>query len=94
MFDVRNVGIDHESDQVEDKVSTLAQNSECCEAEVLEARIVNRLYTTHGIQHLLAYFDGWCERLGISPKDVSEINYNTTSYGTGETHSDNKSNAP
>lgn len=74
MFDVGNVGIHHEGDKVEYEVGTLPQDGEGREAEVLESRVVDGLYTAHSVEHLLAYLDRRSERLGISSEDISKVN--------------------
>lgn len=58
MLDMRNVRVDHKRDQVEDEVRALAEDRECCEAEVLEAGVVHGLDAAHGVDHLFADFDG------------------------------------
>lgn len=78
MFDVGNVGIHHEGDKVEYEVGTLPQDGEGRKAKVLESCVMDGLYAAHGIEHLLAYLDRRSERLGISSKDISKIDWMTT----------------
>ena len=74
MFDVGNIGIHHESNQVKDQVGALAENSESREAEILEPRVVGRSCAAHSIYHLLAYLDWGRERFGVAAQNVAEIN--------------------
>lgn len=73
MLDMRDVGIDHEGDQVQDKVCTLAEDSERRKAEILESRIVHGLHATHGIEHLFANLDRRSKGLRISPENVAKV---------------------
>lgn len=74
MFNVRNIGIHHKSDQVEDQVGTLPENSKRRETEMLESRVVGRSRAAHGIYHLFAYLDWWRERFGVATQNITEIN--------------------
>ena len=75
MFDVRNIGIHHEGHEIQNEVCTLPEDSECSEAIVLEPRIMDGSRSTHAVNHLLSHFYGRRERLGISAKYITEINY-------------------
>lgn len=74
VLDVRDVRIHHESDEVENEVRGLPEDGKRGEAERAEARIVCRVGTAHGIDHLFAYLNSWWEGLGVSSKDVAKIN--------------------
>jgi hypothetical protein len=74
MFDVRDICVHHEGDQVEDKVSAFPEDTVRSEAEILEACVMRRLCTTHAVDHFFAYFDLRRERLWVSTEDVSEVN--------------------
>lgn len=73
MFDVRYVGVNHESDQVQNEVGALAQDGEGCEAKVLETCIVRGLRATHAINHLFAYFHGRGKWLRVTAQDITEV---------------------
>lgn len=75
VFDIWNVGVYHQGDQVQDKVCAFTQDGECCEAKVLETCVVLRLRSSHAINHLLADFDRWWEGFGISAEDVAEVHW-------------------
>lgn len=74
VFDVWDVCVHHEGDQVEDKVGAFPEDAVCSEAEILEACVMWRLCTTHAVDHFFAYFDLRREGLWVSTKDVSEVN--------------------
>ena len=67
MFDMRDVGIDHKGDQIQNKVGTLPEDGECDEAKLLEAGELRRLCAAHGFDHLWRHFDRWRERLRVLP---------------------------
>ena len=73
MLDVGNVGIDHESNQIQNEIGALAQDGECCETEILETCIVRGLRATHAIDHLFAYLHGRRKWLGITAQDITEV---------------------
>src|SRR5438445_6483060 len=52
MLDIRNICIDHQGHQVENKIAALPQDGESSETEILETSIMRRLSTTHAIHHL------------------------------------------
>lgn len=79
MFNVGDVGVNHECDKVKDEVGTLAQDGEGREAEVFKSRVVDGLYATHSVNHFLAYLDRRSERFGISSKDVPKVDYKAMS---------------
>ena len=73
MFDMRDVGVHHQRNQVQNEVGALAKDRECCETKVLETSVVDRLYAAHCVYHFFADLDGWCERFRIPSEDISEI---------------------
>lgn len=73
MLDIGDVGIDHESNQIQNQIRTLAQDGECCETKVLETCIVRGLRATHAIDHLFAYFHGRWKWLGITAQDITKV---------------------
>ena len=75
MFDMRDVGVDHECDQVENEVRALAEDGEGGEAVLFEARVVHRLDAAHGVDHLLADLDGRSEWFGVTSEDVAKIDW-------------------
>ena len=79
MLDMRDVRVDHEGHQIENKARVLPENRKGCETELLEASIVYRLDATHGVDHFLAYFHWRGKGFRISSKNVSEIDYQATS---------------
>ena len=74
VFDMRDVGVHHQRNQVQNEVGALAKDRERGKTEVLEACIVDRLDATHGVDHLFANFDWWREWLGVTAEDVTKIN--------------------
>jgi len=75
MLDIRNICIDHQRHQVENKVAALPQDGESGETEILETSIMRRLSTTHAVYHLLADLDLWGEWLGITAKNVTKVHW-------------------
>lgn len=73
MLDVRDVGIDHQSDQVQNEIGALAQDGECCETEILKTCIVRGLCATHAIDHLLAYLHGRRKWLWVTAQDITKV---------------------
>jgi len=72
-FNVRDICINHEGDEVEDEVCTLPKDAECGKAEVREARIVLRMHTAHAVNHLFANLDGGWIQFWIVTKYVAEV---------------------
>ena len=66
VFDVRNVGIHHQGNQVKNEICTLAENRESREAEIFEPGIMGGLRTTHAIHHFLANLDRGREWLRVT----------------------------
>ena len=73
LLDVRDVCVRHERDEVENEVRALAEDGEGGEAVLFEARVVHRLDTAHGVDHLLADLDGRSEWFGVTSEDVAKI---------------------
>src|ERR1700709_1856510 len=74
MFDVGDIRIHHESDQVENEIGAFPQDSVGREAEVFESGIMRRLCTTHAIHHLFAYFHLRWKWFGVATENVTKIN--------------------
>ena len=74
MFDVWDICVHHEGDQVEDKVGAFPEDTVCSETEILEACVMRRLCATHAVDHFFAYLDLRGKGLWVSPKDISEVN--------------------
>lgn len=74
MFDIGDVGVDHESNQIQNQIRAFAQDAEGCEAEMLESRIVGRVCTAHSVHHFFAHFDWWGEWLWITSENETEVN--------------------
>lgn len=70
---VRDVRVNHESDEIEDEICTLPEDAERCKAEIREAHIVLRVHTAHAIDHLFANLDGGRIQLWIMPKYVAKV---------------------
>ena len=66
MFDMRDVRIYHEGNQVENEVGGFAEDGEGGETEVFEAGIVDGLDAAHGVYHFFADFDGRGKWFGVS----------------------------
>lgn len=75
VFDVRDVCVDHQGNQVQDEVGALPQDAERSEAKILEACVVDGLHAAHCIIHLFADLDGRCERFGVASENVTEVDY-------------------
>lgn len=73
MLNVGNVGIDHQADEIHYEARRFAENREGREAEVPEAGVVRRLRATHGVHHLTAELYRRREWLGISSKNIPEV---------------------
>lgn len=73
MFDIRNVGVDHESYQVQYEIGALAQDGESCETKILKTCIVRGLRATHAIDHLFAYLHGRWEWFRVTAQDITEV---------------------
>jgi hypothetical protein len=73
VFNIGDVRVDHESDQIEYEVRALPENAESCKAEVFETRIVRRLCTSHSVHHFLAHLDRRWEGFRITSQNISEI---------------------
>lgn len=74
MSDIGDIRINHESNEVEDQVSTLAKNSECRETERFETGVVCGGRSTHAIDHFFANFNGRREGFRISSEDIAKVN--------------------
>ena len=75
LFDVWDIRVRHERDQVQDQVRAFPQDREGGEAVLFEARVVHRLDTAHGVDHLLADLDGRSEWFGVTSEDVAKIHW-------------------
>lgn len=69
-----NVRVHHQRQQIENQVRALAKDDEGRETEAFEPAVVDRLGSTHGVDHLLADLHRRSKDLGISTEDVPEIN--------------------
>ena len=74
MFNVWDICVHHEGDQVEDEVRAFSKDAVRSETEILETCIMWRLRSTHAVDHFFAYLDLWRKWFWISTKNVSEIN--------------------
>ena len=74
MFDIRDISIHHERDQVKNEVSTLAKDCECGEAKVLESGIMSRSRPTHSVYHFFAHFHWRRKWFGVATQNVAKIN--------------------
>lgn len=74
-LDIRNIGIDHQRNEVDDEVGILAKGGESGVAKTLEPGVVRRVHPSHGVDHLFADFDGGREGLGIAAEDVAEVDW-------------------
>ena len=72
-LDVRDVGVDHEGEEVEDEVRRLAQRRVGREAVLLEGRVVRRLGAAHAVDHVFAELHHRCERFGVAAEDEAEV---------------------
>lgn len=71
---IRNIRVHHQRKQIENQVGALSEDDESRETEALEAAVVDRLSSTHRIDHLLADLDWRSENLRVSAQDISEVN--------------------
>ena len=75
VLDVRNVGVDHKGDEVENEVRTLTEDGEGGETVVLEAQVVGGLGTAHAVDHFFADFDWGRERLRVAPENITKVDW-------------------
>jgi len=73
MFDIWDVCVHHEGDQIEDEVGAFPEDTVCSETEILEASIMWRLCTTHAVDHFFAYLDLRRKWFWVSTENISEI---------------------
>lgn len=79
-LDVRNVAINHERNQIDDQIGVLAQRRESGVTQTLESRVMGRMYASHRVDHLFAYFDRRWKWLGIATEDVAKVNWCATRW--------------
>ena len=70
---IRDIGIGHESKQVEDEVAGFPQCGVGCEAVLFEGCVVGGLGAAHGVDHYLGELDGWGHRFGVAAEHVAEV---------------------
>lgn len=83
-LDVRDVGVDHEGEEVEDQVRRLAQRRVGREAVLLEGRVVRRLGAAHAVGHVFAELHHWREGFGVSAEDEAEVGVEEAACVVGE----------
>ena len=74
VFDVGYVGVDHESDEIQNEIGALTQDGECCETKIFETCIMRGLRATHPVDHLLTNLYGRREGLWVATQDIAKVN--------------------
>ena len=79
--DVRNACLHHQSKEVENKIGVTTQVQESSIALFPEVLVMLTIHPSHGINHLLGQLHGRRQGLGISAKNVTEVNVNQVAGG-------------
>ena len=72
-LDIRNVGIDHQTEQIEDQIRGFPERGVSCKAVLLELLILLGRGPTHAVDHFLAELHGWREGLWVSAEDEAKV---------------------
>ena len=74
MFDIRNIGIHHERNQVKDEIGAFAKDGERGKAKMFEPGIMCRSCSAHSVYHFLAHLNRRREGFRVSAQNVAKIN--------------------
>lgn len=81
---IRNIGINHQTEQVKDEIRRFTERSIRREAILLELEIQGGGSSAHALDHFLAEFHHGCERLGVSAEDEAEVGVEEVTVGRKE----------
>lgn len=71
--DIRDIGVDHEREQIQDQVAGFAKGGVGGEAVGFEGSVVRGGAAAHAFDHFFAEFHHWGEGFGVAAEDVAEV---------------------